>query len=311
MDSCLLCNTLAVTTRQDNSSRTIYSCSKCGVYVVSDLVEDVLQKHRSEVCSFLRHRALAKKSETLLISYDKAHLDKGYLQMTVEQIVELFPKNFTEQMEQSLLNLALLSKFPGDEVKVESLDVAPEFYLKKHKFEALSFLIRAMMMAELVEVNYYGTSFFPCGVVVSPKGWDYLANLSRQKEGTRPAAFLIHNASNENTSWDVKHAAAAAAKECDVRLLSREAMSHEGVIGLELAAKIKASSFLLADLSDPLPETYCAIGYAVALRKPFLLTCHENNIGQLEMDFSPKKVVAWNSPKQLQLEWVNFIRAVD
>lgn len=309
MASCLLCNAKAVTTRQDNSSRTIYNCGTCGVYVVSDLAVRALKKHLPEASAFLRHRKIADQNDTLLISFEKAHLDKSYLQMTVDQLVEQFPQSFSEQVERTLGNLALLSEYPGAEIKVENLDSAPLFYLKAMKLEALSFMIRAMAKQELLEVNYYGSTFFPCGVIVSPKGWDVLSRLELGQKESRPSVLLVYNAASESTAADIKAAASKAAKESATRLVPCDAVGQESYLGSELAARVRESSYVLVDLSGAQPECYYAMGYAQALKKPLLVTCSEKERKKLKQDATRLGMIFWQDARQLQLEFYNYIVA--
>lgn len=308
MAGCLLCNHKAITTRQDNSSRTIYNCEACGVYVVSDLSVKQVKKHQNEVYAFLRHRQLAGSNDIVLISFDKAKLDKNYLQMTVDQIVDLFPKSFTEQMEMALVNLALLSSFPGDEIKVENLDSSPVFYLKTPNFESLSFVIKAMMKEELIEVNYYGSSFFPCGVVIAPKGWDLLASFRQERKNVRKSLLLLYNASVEATADDVLSSSEKTAKEFSLLLTASDLISKSCAIGTELAARVKTASYVMVDFSSALPECYYALGFAQAMKKPVLLTCHEKERRKLPLDAQRMGVVFWEDQKHLQMEQSNFVR---
>lgn len=309
MPACFVCNSKAVITRQDNSSRTIYNCEQCGVYVVSDLAQDQIKKHRHEVSAFLRHRQLAGNSDIVLISYDKAKLDKGYLQMTVSQIVELFPASFSEQMDRALENLALLSAYPGDEIKVESLDDASVFYLRHESLEALSFVIRAMMKESLIEVNYFGSSFFPCGIIVSPAGWDRVAAFAAGSREPRKDLLLLMGGAGQDLANDLRGAGQKTAKECGMRLITSDMIALEGMIGNGLEAAVRSAEYILIDLSFSKPESYFAMGYARALGKQLLVTCHENRRKKLEIDPARNGVVFWDEQKLLQLEYFNFIKA--
>ena len=309
MESCLMCNQSAVTTRQDNSSRTIYNCDKCGVYVISDLVQDSVKRHIPEISAYLQRRRLADIDDAILISFDKATLDKGYTQLTVEQIVARFPTVFSERMENALLNLALLSEYPGKEIVVDNLiSAAPIFYLKTVNFDALSFMIKAMMQAGLVEVNYRGSSFFPCGVIVSPKGWDLLSGLERKNENARPKALLICQHSAEAPAKTLRAAAQKSAKECGVQLIAEDTLKLGGTY-CSIDALIKTSKYILIDMSDPCPESLYALGYARALQKQFILICHEERRKTLSIDSSKIAVTFWRDEKQLYLELFNFIKA--
>lgn len=315
MENCLLCNLNAMITRQDNSSRTIYSCLSCGVYVVSDLAIRAIRQHACEVSAFLQSRRLAGQSDTVLISYENAKREKDYLQLTVSQIVEMSPENFTDQMHMSLANLANLSAYPGEEIKVESLDSAPMFYIKNANFDALSFVIKSMVKAELIDVNYYGASFFPCGITVSPKGWDLAAELcSKKDEDLVPRILLIYNsASGKDAVSIVRDAAQKAAKDCGMKLVSSDMiMGGGGLVGNEIAANIKSSTYILIDLTDVSPEIFYAWGYAKAVGKPILLTCSEEKRNKTSKAIGSHIGISfWHDANQLPTEFYNFLKACE
>jgi len=309
MENCLLCGTSAMITRQDNSSRTIYRCNSCGVFVVSDLAVKPIEQHVHEVSAFLQARRLSGQSDTVLISYKNANMEKDYLLLTVDQIVETFPKNFTEQIHMSLVNLTNLSVYPGEEVRIEKLDFAPVFYLKTVNFEALSFIIKSMAHAELIDVSYYGASFFPCGITVSPKGWDLAAQLKdNTNEGAIQRALLVYNPAQAHGDA-VRTAAQKAMRDCGKKLTTSDEFFSVGMIGNDVAAQIKASTYVIVDLTDSSRSVFYAWGYAKAMGKHTLLMCNEEKRGKLGFDPAAVGIAFWKEPKQVSTEIYNFIKA--
>ena len=309
MEKCLLCSLNAMTTRQDNSSRTIYNCVSCGVFVVSDLAVKTIKRHVHEVCAFLQARQLSGQSNTVLISYKNAKMEKDYLLLTVDQIVDMFPKNFTQQIEMTLINLSYLSLYPGEEVRVEKLDIAPIFYLKTVNFDALSFVIKSMASAELIDVNYYGTSFFPCGITVSPKGWDLAAKLKENTQAGAAGQVLLVYSQSQAQGEALRTAAQKAARECGKKLVTSDMISDDGMLGDEIAAQIKASSFVVIDLTEAGRRFFYAWGYAKAQGKHILLICNGEKKGKLGFDPSQIGITFWKDAKQIASDIGNFIKA--
>jgi len=312
MDKCLLCGLSATTTVQDNSSRTIYNCLSCGVYVVSDVAVKAVKRQINEVCAFFQARRLSGQSDTVLISYDNAKLEKDYLQLTVNQILEHFPKNFTQQMYGALINLTNLSAYPGEEIRIEKLDWAPKFYLKTVNFDALSFIIKSMAKAELIEVSYYGASFFPCGVTVSPKGWNLAAEINEgENESVSPSVLLLYNSSSAKGAVSIVRAAAQkAVKDCGMKLVISDMIAGEEMICNEIASRIKSSAYILVDLSDARQEIFYAWGYARALGKPIFLTCMEEKKSKLSASLIAGVGIAfWQDAKQLPMQIYHFLKA--
>ena len=310
MDKCLLCSHNAMTTRQDNSSRTIFNCSSCGIYVVSDLAEKAIKQHVNQVSAYLQHRRFAKNNDTVLISFNNAKADKSYLQLTVDQIVDEFPKNFTEQMHKALINLTLISSYPGEEIRVDSLDFAPVFYLSTVNFDALSFVIKSMAKAELIEVNYYGTSFFPCGVIVSSQGWNLSVQLSKSRSENGSCRVLqMHGFTAKEEADGLRLAAQRAARECGMKLVGNERHSDEGKSCNGISALIKTSAYVFIDITNAQPETFFAMGYARALGTPVFLTCDRAKKDEVDVHLDCMGVTYWNEPKHLYAEFYNFLKA--
>jgi len=278
--------------------------------VVSDLAEKAIKQHVNQVSAYLQHRRFAKHNDTVLISFNNAKADKSYLQLTVDQIVDEFPKTFTEQIYKALINLTLISNYPGEEIRVDSLDFSPVFYLSKVNFDALSFVIKSMAKAELVEVNYYGASFFPCGVTVSPQGWDLSVQLSKSRsEGGSSRVLQLHGFTAKEEADGLRLAAQRAARECGMKLVGSERNSDEGKACNEIAALIRTSAYVFIDISNARPETFFALGYAKALNTPAFLTCDRAKKGEVDAHLDCMGVTYWNEPKQLYAEFYNFLRA--
>lgn len=308
MSHCMLCGGNAVTSRQDNASRTIYNCEQCGVFVVSDLAVPDAGRCALELAAFMVSRRLMKKTDTVLISFDNAKQDKEYLQLTVEQIAAGFPRTFTELGDLVLQNLAALSSFPGDEIKVDTLDMAPLFWVKQKSYTALSFIIKSMQKAELIEVNYYASSFFPCGVIVSPKGWDRHAELGRGATG-RTIAFVSSPHREEEWSDAFRKAVNAAARQCGLEVVESSTLDAESVVDNALIANVRKSSLVVCDLTYVTGEAYYTAGLAQSLGKVVALTCNVKGKKNLQLNASQMPVIFWDTQKRLYVELLSIIRA--
>lgn len=308
MGICPLCDTNAIINRQDSASRTIYNCPNCGVFVVSDLSEREVVRYKNEIAAFLKRRMFAKYGDTVLISFEKANLDKDYLQLTVPQILDEYPKNFSEQMELVLANIAAMSDFAGDEVRLESIKQSSILYVRKANFEAMSFVIRAMQKADLVDVNFYGTSFFPCGLTVTPKGWDILSERESGK-GERKIAYMCHPRGGDEMFANFHRFAQKAVKECGYSLESNIAVCAEARVNYEMIAAVKSANLIICDLTDQTGEAFYTAALAHGFGKLCVLTCHESARKKLQIDIEQVSVIFWSKPDALYLELLTAIKA--
>lgn len=311
METCVLCSSKAIINRQEGASRTIYNCPKCGMFVVSDLVEKEVKNKTDEIESYLIARKLAKKdSDTVLISFEKANLDKDYLQLTVDKIVDFFPKTFSEQMEMALRNIGYMSGFPGQEVKIYDIQTAPIFYVRGENQDALAYLMESMRQAGLVEIKYYGGSFFPFGVTVAPKGWERLESPEKDK-GTRKNIFA-HSSSGDNklNSQFFYSAVERISKECGYNWVGSADLRADTNITFELVSGVKSSELVICDFTEQTGGGYYAAAMAHSLGKACILTCHESAKKKLQFDTNQYRVIFWDRQEMLYLELLSTIKAM-
>ena len=309
MGKCILCNAKATVNTQDNASRTIYSCQSCGVFVVSDLVTNQVKRNGNELAAFFTSRKLAGHNEIVLITFDKAIKDKDYVQLTVDQILNQYPKSFTQITDMVLLNLSRMSSYAGEEIKVEGLEMCPVFYVRKQNYDALSFIIKSMQKFELLEVNYYGSSFFPCGVIISPKGWDRISRMEDGKAEQESALIYLPGKGNDYTET-FGRVASKAARECGYQVEELGSSGMTDQVDNEMVSMIKSCRFLICGMPNATGGAYYAAAMATALGKTTILTCHQSFLKKLEINTEQIPVLTWKDEHELYLQIRNAIRAL-
>ena len=309
MGNCILCGASAIVNKQESASRTIYSCPQCGVFVISDLAEKEACEHADEVKSFLARRALLKSNDTLLISYEKAKLDKDYLQLTVDRIVDAFPKSHAHKTEMILKNLELLSGLSGDEIEITDLKHAPLFYLKQPSLDALSSVIHAMRESGLIDVSFYNRSFFPCVVSISPKGRERLSRLN--EKATRNRSLLVFVSKSDKQIFNpflkaVRKAVLDSGVKYTINIPHTDA---EDKVGNALISGVEKAKAVICDLTEHPGEAYYVAAFAGALHKICLLTCNQSAEKELRINTDELWVIIWDKEEQLYLELLNALKA--
>lgn len=310
MAACILCEANAIANKQENASRTIYSCPNCGVYVVSDVVMDDVLEHAYKIASYMMHRKLSGQEHPVLISYNKTKKDKEYLQLTVEQIVSRFPNSFSKRVDMALDNLGKMSQYGGEEIRISSLEQGPWFYIAKPDLEALSYIITSMHKAELIDVTYYNSMFFPCSVVVSPKGWERIEVMERGENGQKNHACLVFSRLEEPWSVAMRIAARKVLDDCGFDSAESWTVNADNVVDFALITQIKRSSLVICDLTDGSGETYYAAGLARALGKVTILMCNAAEKAKLRVNANHLHVILWKDNRDLYTELYNMIRAL-
>lgn len=311
MESCILCSSNAIINRQEGASRTIYNCTKCGMFVVSDLVEKEVKNKADEIEAYLMTRKLAKKDvDTVLISFEKANLDKDYLQLTVDKIVDFFPGTFSEQMDMALRNIGYMSEFPGQEVKIYDTKMAPVFYVRHENQNALSYLMESMRQAGLIEIKYYGGSFFPFGVTIAPKGWERLESPKKDKETRKDMFTYSLSGENKLNSQFYYSAVEKVARECGYHLVNGADTRADAMITFDIVSGVKSSELVVCDFTEQTGGAYYAAAMAQSLGKTCILTCHESAKKKLQFDTNQYRVIFWDKQETLYLELMSTIKAM-
>jgi len=309
MDNCILCGASAIVNKQESASRTIYSCPQCGVFVVSDLAEKEVYEHTDEIKAFLKRRALLKSDDTLLISYEKAKLDKDYLQLTVDRIVDAFPKSHTHQTDMILKNLALLSGSSGDEIEIADLKSAPLFYLKHPSLDALSTVIHSMRGAGLIDVRFYEQSFFPCSVTISSKGREKLSRLNEKDLKHRSLLVFVSKSDKQIFNPFLKAVRKAVQGSGNQYAINIPHTGAEDKVGNALISGVQKARTVICDLSEHSGEAYYVAAFAKALHKTCLLTCNQSAEKDLRINTGELGVIIWDKEDQLYLELLNALKA--
>lgn len=310
MSKCILCGANAVINIQDNASRTIYNCPNCSVFVISDIVANEVEAEKGKIAAFLASRKLSGSNDIVLISLENTLTEKNYVHMTVKQIVSEFPDSIARRVELSLRNLVNKSEYPGHEIKIESLRSAPLLYLEKVSFDSMSFALNCLEKKGFVTISHYGasSSFFPCGVVVTPEGWD-MAVCSARSAAVRDEAFVSVTAGKDYTE-DYLKAASHSCKICGYDTVDTMSVGSGAVINHSLMAGVRGSRFVICDLSEDDPYSYFIAGMAKAYNKTLILTCRAKDKKKLRLDLSNIGVLLWNESADLSALIGNAIRAL-
>ncbi len=127
-------------------------CGTFGSYSISDVARDFvcedknIQQQRVKVSSYLRERTIKHLEKITVVVEDKS--GQPVPRITFEEIVESFPKKLADRIDRALLNLASMSSFSGDKVRLDKKDY-PIFFPDSLRIDATFFI-----MEQLVTENY-------------------------------------------------------------------------------------------------------------------------------------------------------------
>jgi hypothetical protein len=273
---------------------------------MSDLVADKIKANAPRIASYLMSRKLKRMKDVVFIS-DNRHEEKEYLQLTVEQILEYYPDNFTARLEGALTNLANRSEYPGDEIVVSKLEQAPLFYVDEIRFEAMLFMINALADYGWVKTSAYTSDGISTGLTVTAKGWQHLDTLCREDNSNETALICAPVFAPEDSYW------AAVRKACRITgysMTPAASVQDAAPISPMLIAQIKQSRVVVCELSGRHPEAYYTAGMAKALGKRVILACKDKKKNRLPIDCEQISVLFWDSEEGFLQKLIYAIQAM-
>jgi hypothetical protein len=167
-----------------------------------------------------------------------------------------------------------------------------------------------LLMHELVEKRHItgsesmGGHFMNVSLTVA--GWRYFEQLQQQHDNKK--AFMAMRFA-ENLS-EFFEATKQAVKDTDFELfrLDDDEAVRTGSIDDRLKVSIRASRFMIADLTYENLGVYWEAGYAEGLGKKVILTCREDYFNKVHFDKNHDFIIKW-SPETIQ-EALKVLKAV-
>ncbi|NBJ15219.1 MAG: hypothetical protein FNP40_06540 [Dehalobacter sp. 4CP] len=282
-------------------------CEVCGSYSISDIARDYVcedkntQQHRVKLSSFLRERTIKNLEKITVVVEDKD--GQPVPRITIEGIVEAFPKNLADRIDRALLNLALLSKFAGDKVKLNEKDYSI-FCPDSIRIDATFFIMEQLISEDYVK----GHQGFPTELIVTSKGWNRVADLQRTVNKESKQGFVaMWFDSSMDLVW--KKAIQKAITDAGFTPRRIDNKEHNNKICDEIIAEIRNSKFVVCDFTGQRGGVYFEAGFALGLGLPVIWTCKSNEVDKLHFDTRQYNHIVWDEEEDLYTKLFNRIKA--
>jgi transcription initiation factor TFIIIB Brf1 subunit/transcription initiation factor TFIIB len=99
-------------------------CDTCGIFQITrEALEDLpgekkYKQHLPKVSAYTRSRTINEKEIITVVLRDEE--SNNIPRITIEEIINRFPKYIPERVDRTLINLAKMSKFTGDKIALTS-----------------------------------------------------------------------------------------------------------------------------------------------------------------------------------------------
>ncbi|PFK32546.1 nucleoside 2-deoxyribosyltransferase [Bacillus cereus] len=313
-ESCPICsNNIAEPQMVGGVFAMYYKCEKCGEFAISDHVRLRLKgesfSNKSKLSAVLRKRNVRGLGRIMIFNERPSQELSSfpYPIYLLDDLLDEYPENVSDRLNESLINLSKLSKFPGDEVIIINQD-KPLFFVQSDSNQELRYIIKQLVQDDLIELKASSDALLPAYITVTVKGWNRIAELEKVNGAETKQVFVAMWFDSEMDSV-YKNAIATAVKEAGYDPIRIDKVEHNNKIDDEIIAKIKQSKFVIADFTGHRGGVYFEAGYAMGLGKPVIWTCREDDLKNLHFDTRQYSHIVWKEEMELKDFLLNRIRA--
>lgn len=289
----------------------LYKCRYCGDFATSDAVRISLsgenRENKSKLSAVLRKRMVRGMGKILILLRTPGQELSSfpYPIYLLEDLLGEYPENISDRLNESLINLGKLTKFPGDEVTILNTDM-PLFFVQSDNLKEMEYIIKQLKEDGLIQVRKTPDS--PAYITVTVKGWNRIAELEKGREVDTKQVFVAMSFSPDMNS-PYQNAIAKAIKEAGYQPIRIDEVEHNNSITDEIIVKIRQSKFVISDFTEHRGGVYFEAGYAVGLGKTVIWTCKDEDFDKIHFDTRQISHIKWSTEDELYQKLLNRIRA--
>jgi hypothetical protein len=286
LDYCLVCSAPVPPVEFVGNSWETVTCSVCGTYETTrELAEDGLGNNAVPAKS--RYLVQAWIKQHTLTDSEPPRLSDSACANVIANAPRYTP---IEKMERLLLAYSVLSESPGGSFIPVFRDDYP-YAWARDEVECEQYVAWLVQRGLLTSVRG--------GTALSIEGWARAAELQKQVGHAGRTAFVAmwFDDSFDKVWTDGLRPGIQDAGYEPYRI--KEDTPSER-ISFQTMAAIRASRFLVAEVTAPRPAVYYEAGFAEGLGKQIIWVCHENGLKHLSFDTRQFRYIVWKDYNELR-----------
>jgi hypothetical protein len=163
-----------------------------------------------------------------------------------------------------------------------------------------------LLLDHLVKTGYVIFSDGPL-VALTVKGWEELEPVSGSGIPGRCFVAMWFDSSLEAAWQDGIYL--AVKDDCKCEPIRIDKVHHNEKICDKIVADIRRAQFVVADVTGQRPGVYFEAGFAIALGRPVIWTCREDDLKNVHFDTRQYNHIVWSTPAELREKLADRIRA--
>ncbi len=307
-NKCLFCGSDATCVFPSDRDDNQYDCKFCGKYVIVDSLDiETLDVFKDEVKKFkiacvLNERKL-KKLEGIVFSDNLEHRFRGLSTYSEKELLDSFPKNASELLDRTLLNLDRLTSQPFSEISLNGKQI--QLNLFTDDLSGCHTILNELSENGLISFN--GDTDANYTIVIKSKGWETIEKLKTTNIESKQAFVAMWFNNFMDDFYD--NGIYKAIKEAGYNPFKINSKNFNGKICDEIIAEIRRSKFLIADFTGQRGGVYFEAGFAHGLGREVIFTVNKKDVDNLHFDTRQYNHIVYDTPESLYKQLLNRIRA--
>jgi nucleoside 2-deoxyribosyltransferase len=287
-----------------------YKCENCGTFSMTEEARIELNvEQKRKLSAILRKRTIRGMGKIMIFLNrpDKNLSEFPYPIYLLGDLLSEYPDSASDRLDESLINVAKLSKFPGDPVYIRESDKSL-FFVQSVQLVEMKYIANQLFQDGLIEISKLSAADFPAHITVTAKGWNRIAELEKGREADTKQVFVAMSFSPKMDS-PYKNAITKAIKQAGYQPIRIEEVEHNNDITDEIIVKIRQSKFVIADFTGHRGGVYFEAGYALGLGKTVIWTCKDDDFKDIHFDTRQFSHIKWSTENELYEKLLNRIKA--
>lgn len=312
--NCILCGREASFAERTDSDEVFFNCPNCGrFYCLQDLMEDAADfltgENKPLLSGYIRERTELSEGKGPVVKLDSTNI-------TDILNSPIIPRTVSEKIDKLILYFARKTKYLHQWFPLSGSDVGTAACYALNDQE-LQGCLKHLIDEEIIIRN----PNFEVSYSLTVKGHEHAREIMKTVFASNTAFVAMWFSGEMDSAYQNAIKPAIESEECGhFKAFRVDKKEHNNDITDEIIAEIKASRFVVADMTGYRGGVYYEAGYARGLGKEVIITCRKDWFDgdekdgewikeRIHFDINHLNIIVWETEGELKQRLINRIRA--
>jgi len=317
------CNICGDTAKNEQTSDPNHSffimCNNCGNYTYDPPVYLSIDKDYLASYLFYNAKLIFPENDHNYFTYISSEKGRNYIKnypkaklVTYDDIVDWYPKSFSEKIDMILCALGKRSIFMGDVINTLS---TPQFfslffikrYFNNEKMADVNLINQMNWLKEYFNENKYLEFNQQDHITILPNGWKRIDELQKNQSNNKQVFIAI---AFSDEMKEVQEAIEKGIRKAGFVPHVMNKNKHNNQIVPEILYQIRQSKFIIAEFTTNNNGAYYEAGYAAGLGKEVIHLCKKDEFEKKgHFDIKQKSTILWENTSEIEDNLCEHIKA--